>query len=233
VPRNGITGVTESAFVVTKNAGEGGSDTREGKVPIFRLINIFALLFTFKSRFPHLNPYWEKYTALQQRVEYPAKTVLLQEGKIAQNYYFIEKGCLRMWFDNNEKDTTFQFFFENEGVSSLESFQKNIPSTFTIETIEPSVIQILPKAVFNAMLKELDQNPDFLKALMDISFERQRHYMYEFLSRIRDTPIQRYINLIKDRPHIVQRVPQHYIASYLGVTSVHLSRIKNQLARKK
>jgi len=87
--------------------------------------------------------------------------------------------------------------------------------------------------VFNAMLKELDQNPDFLKALMDISFERQRHYMYEFLSRIRDTPIQRYINLIKDRPHIVQRVPQHYIASYLGVTSVHLSRIKNQLARKK
>jgi CRP-like cAMP-binding protein len=233
VPRNGITGVTESAFVVTKNAGEGGSDTREGKVPIFRLINIFALLFTFKSRFPHLNPYWEKYTALQQRIEYPAKTVLLQEGKIAQNYYFIEKGCLRMWFDNNEKDTTFQFFFENEGVSSLESFQKNIPSTFTIETIEPSVIQILPKAVFNAMLKELDQNPDFLKALMDISFERQRHYMYEFLSRIRDTPIQRYINLIKDRPHIVQRVPQHYIASYLGVTSVHLSRIKNQLARKK
>ena len=233
MPRNGITGVTESAFVVTKNAGEGGSDTREGKVPIFRLINIFALLFTFKSRFPHLNPYWEKYTALQQRIEYPAKTVLLQEGKIAQNYYFIEKGCLRMWFDNNEKDTTFQFFFENEGVSSLESFQKNIPSTFTIETIEPSVIQILPKAVFNAMLKELDQNPDFLKALMDISFERQRHYMYEFLSRIRDTPIQRYINLIKDRPHIVQRVPQHYIASYLGVTSVHLSRIKNQLARKK
>jgi len=233
VPRNGITGVTESAFVVTKNAGEGGSDMREGKVPIFRQINIFALLFTFKSRFPHLNPYWEKYTALQQRVEYPAKTVLLQEGKIAQNYYFIEKGCLRMWFDNNEKDTTFQFFFENEGVSSLESFQKNIPSTFTIETIEPSVIQILPKAVFNAMLKELDQNPDFLKALMDISFERQRHYMYEFLSRIRDTPIQRYINLIKDRPHIVQRVPQHYIASYLGVTSVHLSRIKNQLARKK
>jgi CRP-like cAMP-binding protein len=209
------------------------SGLREGKVPIFRHNNLFALLFTFKNRFPHLNPYWEKYMALQQRVEYPAKTILLQEGKIAQNYYFIEKGCLRMWFDNNEKDTTFQFFFENEGVSSLESFQKNIPSTFTIETIEPSVIQILPKVVFNAMLMELDQNPDFLKALMDISFERQRHYMYEFLSRIRDTPIQRYTNLIKDRPHIVQRVPQHYIASYLGVTSVHLSRIKNQLARKK
>jgi CRP-like cAMP-binding protein len=166
-------------------------------------------------------------------VEYPAKTILLQEGKIAKNYYFIEKGCLRVWFDNHEKDTTFQFFFENEGVSSLESFQKNIPSAFTIETIEPSVIQILSKAVFNEMLKELDQNTDFLKALMDISFERQRHYMNEFLSRIRDTPQQRYRNLLAERPHIVKRVPQHYIASYLGVTSVHLSRIKNQLAQKK
>jgi CRP-like cAMP-binding protein len=191
------------------------------------------MLFTFKDRFPQLNPYWEKYTALQQRVEYPAKTTLLREGKIAQNYYFVEKGCLRVWFDNHEKDTTFQFFFENEGVSSLESFSKNIPSAFSIETIEPSVIQILSKAVFNEMLTELGQNPDFLLALMSISFDRQRHYMNEFLSRIRDTPQQRYMNLLAERPHIVKRVPQHYIASYLGVTSVHLSRIKNQLARKK
>jgi hypothetical protein len=68
---------------------------------------------------------------------------------------------------------------------------------------------------------------------MDISFERQRHYMNEFLSRIRDTPLQRYMNLLKERPHIVKRVPQHYIASYLGITSVHLSRIKNKLAGKK
>jgi CRP-like cAMP-binding protein len=191
------------------------------------------LLFTFKNRFPNLNPYWEKYTALQQRMEYPARTTLLHEGKTAQNYYFIERGCLRLWFDNKGKDTTVQFFFENDGVASLESFQKNIPSAFTIETIEPSIIQVLPKALFNDMLKELDQNPDFLKALMDISFERQRHYMNEFISRIRDTPLQRYINLIKERPHIVKRVQQHYIASYLGITSVHLSRIKNKLARNK
>jgi len=200
---------------------------------IFILTNAVLVLFTFKNRFPNLNTYWDKYTALQQRVTYPAKTILLHEGKTAQNYYFIEQGCLRLCFDNNGKDTTVQFFFENDGVASLESFQKNTPSAFTIETIEPSVIQILPKTVFNDMLKELDQNPDFLKALIDISSERQRHYMNEFLSRIRDTPLQRYTNLINEKPHIVQRVPQHYIASYLGITSVHLSRIKNKLAGKK
>lgn len=191
------------------------------------------MLFTFKDRFPSLNAYWEKYTALQQCVKYPARTTLLLEGKKAQNYYFIVQGCLRLWFDNNGRDTTVQFFFENEGVASLESFQKNIPSIFTIETVEPSTLQILPRAVFNEMLQELDQNPVFLKAMMDISFERQRHYMNEFLSRIRDTPLQRYNNLLKERPHIVKRVPQHYIASYLGITPVHLSRIKSSLAGKK
>jgi CRP-like cAMP-binding protein len=202
-------------------------------MPNFILTNSTSLLFTFKNRFPNLDPYWEKYTALQRRSEYPPRTILLREGKTAQNYYFVEQGCLRLWFDNNGKDTTVQFFFENDGVASLDSFKNSVPSAFTIETIEPSVIQILPKTVFNDMLKELDENPYFLKALLEISFQRQRHYMNEFLSRIRDTPSQRYINLIKDKPHIVKRVPQHYIASYLGITSVHLSRIKNKLARKK
>jgi CRP-like cAMP-binding protein len=57
--------------------------------------------------------------------------------------------------------------------------------------------------------------------------------MNEFVSFIRDTPEQRYTNLISERPHIVQRVPQHYIASYLGITRVHLSRIRSALVKKK
>ena len=63
-----------------------------------------------------------------------------------------------------------------------------------------------------------------------MSAQRQTHYINEFLSFIRDTPEQRYKNLLRDRPHIILRVPQNYIASYLGVTTVHLSRIKNKIA---
>ncbi|HVU58289.1 MAG TPA: Crp/Fnr family transcriptional regulator [Puia sp.] len=189
------------------------------------------MIFSFRHQFPHLSPIWEKYAALQHRRTYPARTILLQEGKVAENYYFIEQGCLRLWFDNNGKDTTVQFFFENEGLASLESFRDNTPSTFTIETVEPTTVYILSRKHFAQMILELQSSTDFLKALLDISLQRQRHYMNEFLSRIRDTPQQRYTNLIKERPHIVRRVPQHYIASYLGITSVHLSRIKNKLAR--
>lgn len=191
------------------------------------------MILHFKKKFPQLTPYWDKYQEFQKRVEVPAKTVLLEEGKISGHYYFIEKGCIRAAFNNNGKDKTVQFFFENEGLSSIESFLKNTPSLFTIETIEPSVIYMLPKVHVNNLMNELSREPGSLKMILDISVERQLHYMHEFLSFIRDTPEQRYQNLLKENPHIIQRVPQHYIASYLGVSTVHLSRIKSKIAKGK
>jgi CRP-like cAMP-binding protein len=168
---------------------------------------------------------------MQERRVVPARTVLLQEGKRVQHYYFVEEGCLRAWFNNKGKDVTVQFFFENEGAISIESFQQNIPSAITIESIEPTTLQVLPREVFAAMIDELSSEPAFLKVLLEISFTRQRHYMNEFVSRLRETPEERYLWLLKERPHIIRRVPQHYIASYLGISSVHLSRIKSKLAR--
>lgn len=191
------------------------------------------MLFHFRDRFPQLNAYWGKYLEFQKRVEVQAKTILLEEGRLADHYIFIEKGCVRAGFNNNGIDKTVQFFFENEGLTSLESFLKNTPSLFTIEALEPSVIYLLPKKHFNSLMDELSHEPEFLNIILMISAERQLHYMNEFVSFIRDTPEQRYLNLLEQRPHIIQRVPQHYIASYLGISKVHLSRIKGALVRKK
>lgn len=191
------------------------------------------MLFHFKDKFPQLTPYLDRYLQFQERIEVPAKTILLEEGKISGNYIYIEKGCVRLAFNNNGDDKTVQFFFENEGLTSFESFFKNTPSLFNIETIEPSVLYLLPKLHMNNLMDELSSEPGFVKMILAISAERQLHYMHEFVSFIRDTPEQRYQNLLNERPHIVKRVPQHYIASYLGVSRVHLSRIKSALARKK
>ena len=191
------------------------------------------MFFQFKDQFPHLKPYWDTYIGLHKRIEVPAKTILLEEGEISKRSFLIEKGCVRVWFNNNGKDTTFQFFFENEGLASLESFRKNIPGMFTIETIEPAIIHVLHKKDFDQMMGTLNKEPDFLRQMTDILFERQLHYMKEFLSFIRDTPQQRYLNLLNEKPQLIQRVPQHYIASYLGITTVHLSRIKNKLLKEK
>lgn len=191
------------------------------------------MLLHFRDKFPQLNAFWDKYLEFQKQVEVPAKTVLLHEGKVSQNYIFIEKGCVRLFFNNDGYDKTVQFFFENEGLTSFESFVNNSPSLFTIETIEPSVIYLLPKQYVIQLLDELSREPDFIQMIMKVSAIRQTHYMNEFVSFIRDTPEVRYHRLLTERPHIIQRVPQHYIASYVGVSTVHLSRIKSKLAKGK
>ena len=174
---------------------------------------------------------WMRYAGMFQRIEVPTKTILLREGDVAKKAFYIEQGCLRVWFNNKGRDTTFQLFFEGQGLSSIESFRKNIPSFFTIEAIEPCILYAISKKDLNTIFKELDQYKQYHEKFIDFAFGRQLHYMREFLSFVKDTPAERYANLLKDHPHIVQRVPQQYIASYLGITSVSLSRIKGRLMK--
>lgn len=182
-----------------------------------------------RERFPFPQDTWDKYTSYYDRMEVPARTVLLREGEVSKKASLIEKGCLRVWFSNKGKDITFQFFFENEAVSSAESFMKSIPSFFTIETIEPCVLHWIHKRDMEKILGEMSCHPETSNHMLNVAFERQFHYMKQFLSFIRDTPTQRYLNLIKEQPQILQRVPQQYIASYLGITPVSLSRIRGKL----
>src|SRR5471030_1372063 len=185
----------------------------------------------FRDKFPLLKDKWDAYTSYYNRIEVPAKTVLLKEGEVSQKAFIIEKGCLRAWFNNNGKDVTFQFAFENEALSGAESFRKHIPSFFTIETIEPSILHWIHKKDLDKILSDISEIPEMRDNMLDTAFERQYHYMKHFLSFIKDTAEQRYLNLLKEKPHIVQRVPQQYIATYMGITPVSLSRIRNRLAK--
>ena len=188
---------------------------------------------TFRSRFPLPQEKWDEYTGNFQRIQVPARTVLLREGEISRKAYLIEKGCMRVGFTNKGEDMTFQFFFENKTVSSIESFKNSIPSLFSIETIEPCTLWWIDKTSIDKMLEEVSLIPAMQRQILEALFGRTLDYMKYFLSFIRDTPLERYENLLTQSPHIVQRVPQHYIASYLGVSSVHLSRIKAKIARTK
>ena len=191
------------------------------------------MFFHFRNKFPRLEGWWEKYKPLAKRGEAAPRTVLLEEGATSKRYIFIEKGCVRVFFNNNGKECTVQFFFEGQGLTSFDSFVNNVPSQFTIETVEPCVLYLLPKRYVVQLIGELSAEPDFAAMLLQMSAQRQTHYINEFVSFIRDTPEQRYQRLLKERPHIVRRVPQHYIAAYLGVSAVHLSRIKSKLAKGK
>ncbi len=187
----------------------------------------------FRNLLPIPDDKWYEYISYFKRIQVPAKTALLNEGAISKKAFFIEKGCVRVWFKNNKRDITFQFFFENSIVASIESFRKGIPSPVTIETIEPSVLWYIQKKDIDRIIPEITEIVIIREKFIGAIFERTFNYMRHSLSFIKDTPEQRYLNLIKEKPQIVQRVPQHYIASYLGISKVHLSRIKSKISKGK
>ncbi|REC44808.1 Crp/Fnr family transcriptional regulator [Chryseobacterium pennipullorum] len=184
-----------------------------------------------KNKFPFPKQKWRKLLSSFERMDVPAKTILLKEGEISHNAYYIEKGMVRAWYNNDGKDVTFQFFLENTMFSSLESFKKGLPSMVSFETIEPCILYKIKKPDVEAFLEEVYENAELRKIFMDALFERVFDYMKHFFSFIKDSPQQRYINFAKEKPEIIKRIPQHYIASYLGITTVHLSRIKSGILK--
>lgn len=176
---------------------------------------------------------WARHKKRFNRMEVPSRTILLREGEVARKIFLIESGCIRVWFSHKSKDVSFQFFFENEMVASIESLRKGYPSVVNLETIEPCALWSVSKKDLEDIMGEITASPGPRARFIDSIFERTFVYMKHFLSFIKDTPLERYRRLLEENPRLLQRVPQHYIASYLGISSVHLSRIKRQVAREK
>ena len=158
-------------------------------------------------------------------LEVKGKTVLLAEGQVATQLYVIRQGCVRIWLNHRGKELTAQFFVQGEAVASLESFLTGEPSEFTLETLEPCTLEVLSKPEYDRLMAE---NADFRDWFQQLTTRRLIGYVHHLLSYIRDTPQERYQDLVKNRPQLLQRVPQHYIASYLGITGVSLSRIRHR-----
>jgi len=166
--------------------------------------------------------HWEKYKHLWRSLEVPAHTLLLKEGDICKKVYLIRQGAVRTWFDSGEKEICFQFFFEGDVVYASESLRKGTPSPFNIETMEPSTLYWIE----TAGLDEIRQDAALYNQILDKIVERQEQFMHRFFTFLKDSPQQRYEALLKDQPEIIRRVPLQYIASYLGITQVSLSRIR-------
>ncbi|MTG99421.1 MULTISPECIES: Crp/Fnr family transcriptional regulator [Myroides] len=167
----------------------------------------------------------EAFFTESSRESYKCKVIVLKEGMIANRIGLIKKGGLRMFLDKDGEEVTFQFMFEGSLISSFESFWTGEPSAYSVETIEETEIYWIEKEVFESILSD---NQSLKIAFQDYIINRMLAYQRLFLSRIKYSPEERYKQLQTLSPELLQRVPQHYIASYLGITAVSLSRIRNR-----
>lgn len=97
---------------------------------------------------------WTDYLHHFHQKELEAESIILSEGNIARKVYFIEKGCVRLAYNDHGKDISFHFFFEGDVFTSQESFWLNQPCLFSMETIEPVIMHVLEKNDLDKILKE-------------------------------------------------------------------------------
>lgn len=169
-------------------------------------------------------------TILQQTphrsISCKAKEVLLAAGDTASSIFLVKSGCVRAWYNADGKDITLQFFMAGQPVASFESLVNRTPSQYTLEVVVPSEIDIIRGEEFRHWL---ETHPEHHLDGMRFAMQRVASYQSLFLSRITQNPQQRYEALLREHPEIVRQIPQQYIASYLGITPVSLSRIRSRI----
>ena len=157
---------------------------------------------------------------------YPKKFTLVDEGEVSKFTYFVEEGCVRLWYNNDGKDVSVKFFLPGEICASLESFFHETPSKYVLDTITPCILRRITKAEADAAAAD---TPELLSYFTSVMVHCMADYQDLFVDRIGNSPEERYRALIEQDPDVHEIVPLHYIASYLGVTSVSLSRIRKKI----
>lgn len=159
---------------------------------------------------------------------FPKGTILLKEGDISNECYFIFKGCIRSYYYHEGEEITADFF--TEGQSATPScYGKNKPSEIFYECIEDTVGTIGTPALETEMYAKYPQLETLARVMNDILIANHQDAFTDFKH---SNPEQRYLNLLKTRPYLFQRVPLHQIASYLGMKPESLSRIRKRLVNK-
>lgn len=154
------------------------------------------------------------------------KQYLLQEGEVCKHYSFVVSGCFRMFaVDSNFREHNLQFAAEDDWITDFQSFYDQSPSKLYIEAIEPStVLQIKHEDLLYLYINyhKFDRN------FRIITERKLIDYQNRILQNISSTADDRYEAFLKQYPHLINRLPNTQIASYLGITSEFLSKIRKK-----
>lgn len=158
------------------------------------------------------------------------KTYLSKENAVPQEVYFVNKGILRnVVTDNEGNEHTIHFTLENQFIADYAAFLQQQPALQSIQALEDCEIVVMPRKAIDWGYKNLQQGEKLGRIIAEYNFIYLDNRMKTLYSR---TPTERYETLTDIFPNIHNRVPQRLIASYLGITPIHLSRLKNQIRLK-
>ena len=156
---------------------------------------------------------------------------LLQEGDICKCVAFVEKGALRSYKVNEDgTEHMVQFALEGQFMTDLYSFLTNEPSIYNIDAIEDSELVLITKSASDELRK---RSSIYLEYIFNVTSEAYVDLERRLTSTISHSLEERYKDLTTHYPDIIQRVPQHMVASYMGLTPETLSRVRKRISSSK
>ena len=150
---------------------------------------------------------------------------VLQKGETCKDLIFVQKGCLRLYYIQDDVEISVWFALKHSSAIEIYSFISETPTNYFLQAIEETEILYLPKL---ALTKLYDTHPMMQEMMRKFWEDVILHLLQRFTALQRDTAEQRYLDLL-NKPELLQSIPQKYLASFIGVTPTSLSRIKKNI----
>jgi len=159
--------------------------------------------------------------------EYKKGTVLLRQGDVPTKCYFILKGCVRQYsIDEMGREITSNFYMEEQSISIFNHHKKDKSSAYSFTCTEDCILVVGDLDINKEMFTKYTQLESMTHKMIEEKLGEVQDEMAEFIA---STPEERYKALLRKRANLVDRVPQHQLASYLGITPESFSRIKKRI----
>jgi len=155
-------------------------------------------------------------------------TILLKKGQKSQDEYFVLKGCIRKYYIIDGEEKTTAFYTEMEGLTPHCAIN-NAPSEYFISCVDDTILIVANTDMGVELNTKFPKFQLMCGVLSEELLAKQQINFDEFKT---SSPEQRYLNLLQNRPDLIQRVPLHQLASYLGMKPESLSRIRKRLLQK-
>ncbi len=186
-------------------------------------------LFDFMSKYISLTED-EKDTILSLDIFRSVKkgTILLKRGQKSRDEYFVLKGCIRKYYITDGEEKTTAFFTEMEGLTPHCAIN-NTPSEYFVSCVEDTILTVAHIDIGVELFIKFPKLQLMCKVLSNELLAKQQLNFDEFKIA---SPEERYLNLLQNRPDLIQRVPQHQLASFLGMIPQSLSRLRARIMEK-